>query len=774
MSPRNLTSNHILTVLALLSLFSFVGIGDRANQWFWLSLRVLGWGAAIAAVVGYHQTETDTATLAEHAYLLDAINEVKQGYEWQQVQLQLAHQQALAQYEQAIAHLHAQLQAAEVANFDQMEAAKDQLALEQERLQQLRDRLAQEQALLDEHFHDQQQALEARAQALTEREGQLTADLQAQIEAERDRLQQQEDALNERERLMLQQFEQEWAAREDFYGAIAQAAINESASLKQPDLPTGTSPEELLAREAIRCLYEHGIVVKKPFVRPLPASRFELHFEVLPVLVDGTRSTPIRSTGEALKQIAKDLLKPLRIAVPGCCADPSIEPIPGGLKLVFDVSGTDWTALARERQAQASAIADPDPSHLAIFIKENPQICLMGDSGEGKTTLINHLIALMAQEFGDDVGLILTNPKPNEDTDLSTLKYADFDASIFGLLEAATEILYRLQLNTSALLERRTIPAHPLPVFTPLIYFFDEFSEIAGVWNRCKPEIMAEVLDDFTRCLPPEKLHVMDFIRKRVSPGSFAGDLLKFCWRVGRSEKVKLLIAGQNLKASSIGVLVTDLHQTAIVYLGEAMREGMDKRVSPWQKESLQQEYAHRSQQVAAKKASRFYGLFVPKGSKAYFATLPVAGAGSNENTFGNSVRSPENPAPPAPLAPSAPDVVQELERLWHLPLNDGDPDRTASDRTRTNPVPEPFDPLAPEITRALIEVVLQYFDVYQAQTKVIELVWQVGKSGTSNKYRAAKWKFRRILHKYQRPLPGKPWGEDPDDDKPFHAIVSP
>ena len=127
---------------------------------------------------------------------------------------------------------------------------------------------------------------------------------------------------------------------------------------------------------------------------------------------------------------------------------------------------------------------------------------------------------------------------------------------------------------------------------------------------------------------------------------------------------------------------------------------------------------------------------------------------------------------PSAPAAPAAPDVVQELERLWHLPFNPIDLDRTKEDRARTNGVRSQFDPLEPEITPQLIEAVLQNFDVYKSQTKVIELVWNIGRSGTNPRYRAAKWKFRWILRKRGRSLPGKPWGEDPDDFKSFGEVV--
>ncbi|HEY9658291.1 MAG TPA: hypothetical protein V6C65_07555 [Allocoleopsis sp.] len=54
----------------------------------------------------------------------------------------------------------------------------------------------------------------------------------------------------------------------------------------------------------------------------------------------------------------------------------------------------------------------------------------------------------------------------------------------------------------------------------------------------------------------------------------------------------------------------------------------------------------------------------------------------------------------------------------------------------------------------------------------MIAKVWGIGKSGTSLKYRAAKWKFRRILHQQGRKLPGKPWGEDVDDLKSFDELV--
>ena len=62
------------------------------------------------------------------------------------------------------------------------------------------------------------------------------------------------------------------AEREEFWSNVAEAAIQESQNLKQPDYPQGHTHEELLASEAIRCLHDHSIIVKSPVVRPLPRS----------------------------------------------------------------------------------------------------------------------------------------------------------------------------------------------------------------------------------------------------------------------------------------------------------------------------------------------------------------------------------------------------------------------------------------------------------------------------------------------------------------------
>jgi hypothetical protein len=74
MTARDRPANHVLVVLALLSLFSFVGIGDRSHQWLWISLRVVGCGAALSAAYGYSKEEETIQTTDEHTRLLEVAN----------------------------------------------------------------------------------------------------------------------------------------------------------------------------------------------------------------------------------------------------------------------------------------------------------------------------------------------------------------------------------------------------------------------------------------------------------------------------------------------------------------------------------------------------------------------------------------------------------------------------------------------------------------------------------------------------------------------------
>ena len=99
-------SSHILTVLSLLTLFSFVDIGNNANRTFWLAVRTVGCGCAIGAAYGYRKADRDDERNDENSRLLDAVGEVKSGHEWEKYNLQLQHQREIEQYDRALSQLH--------------------------------------------------------------------------------------------------------------------------------------------------------------------------------------------------------------------------------------------------------------------------------------------------------------------------------------------------------------------------------------------------------------------------------------------------------------------------------------------------------------------------------------------------------------------------------------------------------------------------------------------------------------------------------------------
>ncbi|MEM9215648.1 MAG: hypothetical protein AAGD25_15060 [Cyanobacteria bacterium P01_F01_bin.150] len=815
-APSRINWNHLLIGLSLLSLLSFAGLGSRKYRWLVNSIQLVGFGCAVVGLLGTERDRRQGIVYGHQRDILEATDEVSQVYQVQLAQMEQHYRELLGQWETAYNALHMQMQQLQQAKAHEHESQARQLTLQAQQLSEERDRLGQDKRTVWQHLEQAQEQLEEaqtqlaqQQQALTQREAQFEADIQTRIAQAQADLEQQDAAIH-------QKYQQEFAQREATLMGYAEQAIQQYEASKQPEFPAGHTPEELLARDAIRCLQNWSIIAKKPMVTPGPGKRFALSFEVFPVLEDGTIKTAIRSATEALKLIQKEVLPALKMAVPSCATLPTIQPVSDlRLELSFDISGVDWEAIAQQQKERQQQIIDPAPSHLVEFVSANPHINFMADSGQGKTTLLNNLTAIAQAEFGPETTLIGVNPKPDENVDYSTLKYIGFEESIYGLLEAAAAIYHRVETNNKIIrANRMKDPEHRdrLPAWSPMIYLIDEYTELMGVWNNCKAAVMEEVLEQFYYKLPNEKRYVVELIAKRVSPTSFAGDLTKICWRVGRSEKVKLIIAGQNLKANVFKVNIQDIQQQAYIYAGQAILEGIEHRIQPWHKERIQSDYALRENAVLSGQRSKYYGLFVPKEGVPYFSAFPeqnqyvksmVDKTHNMEGFLSHGQDEGDRPGDRAdlPSRPGLDDSVHHLESCWDKALDPDDPpipsdpntgDPGADHRCFPDPMPPPitgdltehpteqvessspayFDPLEPDCSSALVEAVMTVWLFEQSQNKVIEKVWGVTKGGRSKKYRAAKHHFRCILHRLDIVLPGKPWGDDPDDTRPFEEVI--
>ena len=826
--------NHVWLGLSVLSLLSFAGLGQARYRGLMWSIRAVGWGCAVSAVYGYRQDRKRGRVYGHHQELLAAVEEVGAVYEEQVAQLHRAYQQQLSQlhhdYGAQLSQWEQAYEAARVENHQLHQQRTSEAEVQQQQLGEERSQLQQQTTAMWQHIETAQDELEAA-------QGQLAADRAALAEREQQfeqdvqqRLQEAQTQLDEREAAMSQRFEAEWASREAFFTTIANDAISQYEASKVPDYPKGVTHEELLSRAAIDCLKEWSIIAKRPIVTPLPKKKFSLSFDVFPVLEDGTIKTAIRSATEALKLIKQDVLPALKMAVPSCSALPSVQPVSDiRLELTFDISGVDWKAInEQKRQQEQQGIIEPSPAHLIQFVQHNPHINFMADSGSGKTTLINNLIAIAQAELGPQTTLVGVNPKPNADSDLSILKYIGFEESIYGLLEAVVEVYHRVETNNKVFKFNRSVgdraQYRPLPEWSPMIFLIDEYSELMSRWNNIKPAELEEVLQSAYQQTSPDKRYVIELIAKRVAPTSFAGDLTKVCWRVGRSEQVKLFLAGQNLKASVFKVTIQDIQQQAYIYAGQAINEGIKNRIQPWHRERISDHYELREEAVIDGDITKFYGLFVPKDGVPYFAAFPQQGeyletastrpgpeerdASTSHSVLDSHPGADQEDAPsPHPSEETrthpAPEDLNHLNACWEAEWADHEPPRTSDERTGADPTAHrctppksptprtgaedetptsaahdqaphpPFDPLLAEVNEALIEAVMMAYLQLNSQTKVIETVWGVKKSGTSKAYRAAKHHFRVILNTLEIVLPGKPWGDDPDDHTPFAEIIA-
>jgi hypothetical protein len=400
-------SAHTLTVLSLLTLFSFVDIGNNANRAFWLAVRVVGLGCAAGAVYGYRKADADAERNDENSRLLDAVGEVKSGHEWEKYNLQLQHQREIEQYARALSHLQQQLQQAQVANLDQVEAEKDKLTIAHHRLQQEQEKLAQQNAQLDEHFAQQQQTLTAR-------------DEQFEVTM-RDRVAEVETYLTEQQAQMKAGFESMWVERETALAqeiaardqmiadleAQANQLLHHAHSLMQSDKTNGVTNEELLADRVIDYLHSHGIVIRSPQAVPYGKHKFRLSFRVQDIAPGKNDKKYATSLLEAYKWLQDKLVTGIPGTVPGCKTKPEASLNNGRITLTIDVSGVDWEA---EAKAKPDPIVEAAIDWLLGIATLGNHFRLTGPTDSGKSALADNLIGALRRVWSD-LSLTVGDPK---------------------------------------------------------------------------------------------------------------------------------------------------------------------------------------------------------------------------------------------------------------------------------------------------------------------------------------------------------------------------
>jgi hypothetical protein len=423
-------------------------------------------------------------------------------------------------------------------------------------------------------------------------------------------------------------------------------------------------------------------------------------------------------------------------------------------------------------------ILEPTSEHFTAFIENCYHIGLFGPTRIGKTITMNNILGAMQQRLGNTAELIVGDAKLS--TALKALKprYLGARECLIGLRDAADEIQHRIDLREADYRSDR-----PLTNFSSdqRIYFFDEINEVIARFNTPVDPTDIEWLKDH------------DFpLKYAVSTYLFR------IWRMEAELGILSLIAGQNLMANVLKINIVDLENLGLMFMSGAISVGIQYRCKGSEKAEMEEQYRLRRERYFKTKDICFkhYGFFCLPNEKPYFAQMPapetyvsasaiplpieteideaedefpfdsVQEVGADSEILGADDGAIGEEADAAPGSdPTAPEVVQRLEDLLHLEFTTARPADSPA-------LSAPLDPLAPGISDQLVQQVLREFDFHQSQGKVIANVWGVSKSGTSLKYRVAKWKFRNILHQQGRKLPGKPWGEDVDDLKSFDELI--
>ncbi|WP_088889817.1 hypothetical protein [Leptolyngbya ohadii] len=781
------------------------------------AIRLGGAACAIAAL--YRDPEVE---------IYDPIAEATALHQFQMTRLQEQHQATLQQQQWEIQQYY------DAQATQQIQSTIDYYAklLQQKEyeLLQLRQSLANQQI----EFETEKQRLTQSWQSQWERLEVQTAELEAtknQLKAERDaihawaeekaveldaaerdarsqlsaRAAKLEQDLDNQRKLLIEEFEKQHhalvAAAQKEIDRYRQLIADQEATiesqrlyiynLQQPQYVEGTTTEELLADRVIAYLYEQGIIVRSPLVTPYGKAKFRLSFGIL-VIAPGKNEKVkyAESLIDAYKRLER-VKEGIRGVVPGCRTMPELELLHRQIRLTIDTSGVDWEAEARRA---AEAIAEPPQEHFELFVESCYHIGLFGPTRMGKTVCINNILAIMQRRLGGNAELIVGDAKLSTALKVLKPRYLGAKECLKGLREAADEVQRRIELREADYRNDR-----PLREFDEdqRIYFFDEINEVISRFNQ------------------PVDPDDIEWLKDHDFPPKFAvSTYLLRLWRMGAELGVLTLIAGQNLMANQLKINVVDLENLGLLFMGGAISIGINYRCKGTEKSDLEAQYRLRRERYfkTKDKQYRYYGLFALPNEQPYLAQMPTPDAylstftiplleatetdedeesefleneltqtqldeddrsvqdietlGADFGADGADAGADSAGSGAAPDGTSpAPEVVRRLEDLLHQDFTGAHPTDHASGAA-------PENPLAPGISPALVQRVLVQYDQLQNQSKVIEKVWGTPRSGTSIKYLAAKWKFRKILYENGRKLPGKAWGEDPNDWKSFDELI--
>ncbi|MUH01546.1 hypothetical protein F7734_58535 [Scytonema sp. UIC 10036] len=288
-----------------------------------------------------------------------------------------------------------------------------------------------------------------------------------------------------------------------------------------------------------------------------------------------------------------------------------------------------WVQIAREPEkpledpvVEVKKFLQPVES-LIGFVRDAYHVGLWAETGTGKSTAISNIIGGMIQELGGTPTIRTTVPKIDADT-AKIFPHVDWlgvPESIFGLLEAALEIQYRIWINEQAFRAGEEIKD-----FSPILFFIDEINLIFTRWGNISDNDLENVLQRFKRTLQGERLAYFEcnMVTELTNyKKEFAKRLLLFIWQTGRSLRVKSLIAGQNLQPGSFGFKVNDLANCSYISFGDSIRACTKYKVRDVDSADNTKQYNLIQKALSSEPNFKYIALYCPSQGKSFYGILP-------------------------------------------------------------------------------------------------------------------------------------------------------
>lgn len=423
---------------------------------------------------------------------------------------------------------------------------------------------------------------------------------------------------------LMAQHSQELEQTHKMYATYLQGKDVQIQTLKEPEYFPNTRTEFIFANEVIRFMSDNGVTVRGKEVLVFDE---ELCIELRPF-----KNSELSVTLEKIKK----LLPGIQSLSPNWGATPQLQVRSHCFALILGSKYQQFTDKDEVKEEEKTYIIEPSLDNYMEFFNAQTHVGVVGRTGSGKTTLFENILGGLIKSLtgnGEKCQIVYTNPKPPKvgESKLERPDYRTFQTSIYGLLECALEVYYRIENNRDA--EDKNPDNPDYQDFEPMLFVFDEYPEISAKWNKISESKLEKTLNSFVALMHEKgKQHLSATLALMVeneefTHQKFAGELLKTISRLGRSEKIKILLGGQNLMPSVLDLNKIELGNFGWVCSGDfGIEYGLSNLTQSFERKKLLPQWEARKTAAHDDRSLSYYSLFIPQSGRPYFANNPKPG----------------------------------------------------------------------------------------------------------------------------------------------------